>query len=172
MESEYNLANIKNPNHSGASYLETSTAKPPILWEGSISGLCFHHQNRGKPSMLNYSLAQAAVYQQKYSGTCTYLLEDIRSYYSHRSSVAQTLLTCSNCTAVFLVPCTGEYTWRSTSEEKIWLYPWNYTHCVNIEGEGTMGSWDHARMEMLNLHTAPLSLEVQFSVNTLLKTHL
>lgn len=49
MESEYNLANIKNLNHSGVSYLETSTAKPPILWEGSISGLCLHHQNRRQP---------------------------------------------------------------------------------------------------------------------------
>lgn len=49
MESEYNLANIKNLKHTRASYLETSTAKPLILWEGGVSGLCCHHQNKRQP---------------------------------------------------------------------------------------------------------------------------
>lgn len=50
MESEYNLVNIKKPlKHTGASYLETSTAKHPLSWEGRSSGLCCHCQNRGQP---------------------------------------------------------------------------------------------------------------------------
>lgn len=49
MESDYNLVNIKKLKHTGASYLETSTAKPPISWEGSSSGLCCRCQNRGQP---------------------------------------------------------------------------------------------------------------------------